>query len=86
MRSLDRCVWGDTFELERLRGNLCGAIFAADPTEGVGDEKYDEAAGSMICLLKYGDGLPLYRLEMLQESLSVPLPAPTQWDFVEGVV
>ncbi len=78
-------VGGDIFELERLRCNLCGAIFTADPPEGVGDEKYDEAAGAMICLLKYGAGFPFYRLEKLQEALSVPLPDSTQWDIAEGV-
>jgi transposase len=78
-------VGGDLFELERLRCNLCGAIFTANAPEGVGDEKYDEAAGAMICLLKYGAGLPFYRLEKLQEALSVPLPASTQWDIAEGV-
>lgn len=78
-------VGGKIFELERLRCSPCGAIFTADPPEGVGDEKYDEAAGAMICLLKYGTGLPFYRLEKLQEALSVPLPDSTQWDIAEGV-
>jgi hypothetical protein len=78
-------VGGILFELENLRCNLCGAIFTADPPEGIGDEKYDAAAGSIISVLKYGAGLPFYRLEKLQESLSVPLPASTQWDIVESV-
>jgi hypothetical protein len=78
-------VGGKIFELERLRCNLCGAVFTADPPQGVGDEKYDEAAGAIICTLKYGAGLPFYRLEKLQESLSVPLPASTQWDIAESV-
>jgi hypothetical protein len=73
------------FELERLRCNLCGEVFTADPPEGVGDQKYDAAAGAIICTLKYGAGLPFYRLEKLQESLYVPLPASTQWDIAEGV-
>lgn len=73
------------FELERLRCNLCGEVFTADPPEGVGSEKYDAAAGAIICTLKYGAGLPFYRQEKLQESLSVPLPASTQWDIAESV-
>lgn len=37
----------------------------------------------MIALLKYGSGLPFNRLEHLQESLGMPLPASTQWEIVE---
>jgi transposase len=39
----------------------------------------------MIALLKYGSGVPFYRLEGLQESLGIPLPASTQWEIVEEV-
>jgi transposase len=71
------------FELERLRCNLCGMIFTADAPEGVGDEKYDAKAASMIALLRYGTGLPFNRLEKLQGDLGIPLPSSTQWDIVE---
>ncbi len=37
----------------------------------------------MIALLKYGSGLPFNRLERLQGSLGIPLPAATQWQIVE---
>jgi transposase len=33
-------------------------------------------------LLKYGNGFPFYRLENLQGSVGIPLPASTQWDIV----
>ena len=36
----------------------------------------------MIALLKYGNGFPFYRLENLQNSVGIPLPASTQWDVV----
>jgi hypothetical protein len=36
----------------------------------------------MIGLLKYGCGLPFNRLEKLETSLGVPLPAATQWEVV----
>lgn len=78
-------VGGKIYELDRFKCNLCGAVFTAEPPAGVGDKKYDAQAGSIICVLKYGAGLPFYRLEKLQESLSVPLPASTQWDIAEGV-
>ncbi len=71
------------FELERLRCNLCGKLFSARVPEEAGEDKYDETAGAMVALLKYGGGLPFNRLEKLQDSLGVPLPASTQWEIVE---
>ncbi len=70
------------YELERLRCNACGDVFAAAAPPGVGPEKYDETAASMIGLLKYGCGLPFHRLERLQRDLGIPLPAATQWELV----
>lgn len=71
-------------ELEKLRCSLCGKLFTAEPPEGFGTEKYDASAASMIALLKYGSGLPFYRLEGLQASLAMPLPSSTQWDIVHA--
>ena len=73
------------YQMQRLRCNLCGEIFKACPPEGIGDEKYDAAAGAMIGLLKYGSGMPFNRIEGLQASLGVPLPASTQWEIAEQV-
>ena len=72
------------YELEKLRCNLCGEVFTAKPPDNVGPGKYDETAGAMIAMLKYGSGMPFYRIEKLQESMGVPLPASTQWDIVEN--
>lgn len=72
------------YELQKLRCHLCGKVFTAPPPEGVGDEKYDATAASMIALLKYGTGLPFNRLEGLQGNLGIPLPASTQWDVVQA--
>jgi transposase len=71
------------YELERLRCNLCGEVYSADAPEGVGEDKYDESAAAMIAQLKYGTGMPFYRLENLEENLGIPLPASTQWEIVE---
>jgi len=70
-------------ELERLRCNACGEVFTAKAPEGVGEDKYDESAAAMIALLKYGCGMPFNRLEKLETSLGIPLPASTQWEVVE---
>jgi transposase len=71
------------YELERLRCNLCGEVFTAEPPPGVGTRKYDETAASQIGLLRYGTGLPHNRLAHLQASQGIPLPAATQWEIVE---
>ncbi len=71
------------YELERLRCNTCGEVFTAKAPEGVGEEKYDESASAMIGMLKYGTGVPFYRLERLEGALGIPMPASTQWDLIE---
>ena len=71
------------YELDRLRCNLCGEVFTAPEPEGVGPEKYDETTAAMIALLKYGSGMPFYRLQKLEDLLGIPLPVSTQWEIVE---
>jgi transposase len=72
------------YSCDRLRCNLCGEVFTAPAPEGVGDEKYDATATSMVGLLKYGAGLPFNRIEKLQAGMGIPLPAATQWDLVQA--
>src|SRR5262249_7437073 len=72
-----------TYELQRLRCNLCGEVYCADAPEGIGEDKCDESAAAMIAQLKYGTGMPFYRLEDLEQNLGIPLPASTQWEIVE---
>jgi transposase len=71
------------YKLQKFRCNLCGTIFTAEPPNDVGNDKYDAESASMIALLKYGSGVPFNRLESLQGSLGIPLPAATQWEIVE---
>jgi hypothetical protein len=70
------------YELEKLRCNLCGEIFTAQPPAEAGAKKYDASAVSMIAMLRYGLGFPFNRLDHLQEDLEIPLPASTQWEIV----
>jgi len=72
------------YSCDRLRCNLCGEIYTASPPAGVGDQKYDATATSMVGLLKYGTGVPFNRIEKLQEGMGIPLPASTQWDLVQA--
>ena len=70
------------YELQKLRCNLCGEVFTAAVPEGMGTEKYDATAASMMALLRYGSGFPWNRLERLEGSLGIPLPAATQCEIV----
>ena len=72
------------YKLQKFRCNLCGTVFTAEPPKDVGNDKYDAQSASMIALLKYGSGVPFNRLEGLQGSLGIPLPAATQWEIVEA--
>ena len=72
------------YDLEKLRCNLCGEVFTAKAPGNITGKHYDETAKAMIAILKYGCGFPWYRMEKLQESLGVPLPASTQWDKTES--
>jgi len=36
-----------------------------------------------VALLRYGSGMPHYRLARLQKSLGVPLPESTQWELMQ---
>jgi transposase len=75
-------IAAQVYELERLRCNLCGEVYEAKAPESVGEKKYNESAAAMIALLKYGSGLPWDRLERLEASLGIPLPASTQCEIV----
>jgi len=73
------------YYLQKLRCNLCGAMFTAKTPDEAGKEKYDATAGAMMALMKYGSGMPFNRLEGLQADLGIPLPSSTQWDVVEDL-
>ena len=69
--------------LRQLRCRICEAVFTAPMPDGqsTGD-KYDPSCAAMLAMLRYGAGMPFFRLEGLQASLNVPLPDATQWDIV----
>lgn len=73
------------YRLQKLRCHLCGKLFTASEPEAATGKKYDETAATMIGLLRYGAGLPFNRLERLQRSFEIPLPASTQWDVISAI-
>ena len=74
------------FKLQQLRCRLCDATYTAPMPDGTASPKYDHSCASMLALLRYGSGMPFYRLEGLQGSLNVPLPDATQWEIVAKAV
>jgi hypothetical protein len=79
-------VQATIYECERVRCNLCGAIFTAPPPEGVNKQReYDVTVPSIIALLKYGCGFPFNRAAGLQGNLGIPLPASTQYGIISPV-
>ena len=71
------------YEMERLRCDACGMVFTAPVPEEAGTEKYDPSVGVTVAVLRYGSGVPHYRLANLQKSLGVPMPASTQWEVMK---
>lgn len=64
---------------ERFRCSGCGEIFTAKvPDEATTHS--DPTANSMTAVMRYGLGVPLYRLSQLQEICGVPVPTSTFWD------
>lgn len=75
-------IMATVYHLDRLRCSLCEEIFTAPTPAGVGDEKYDASVASMVAVLKYGGGMPFYRIEQLQQQMGILLPSSTQWELV----
>ena len=72
------------YEQPVLRCAACQARFAAPLPAGVPPEKFDATADGAIALMKYGAGMPLYRLSRLQGLMGVPLPVATQFERCEA--
>jgi hypothetical protein len=70
-------------QFARLRCNLCQEVYMPPPPDQAGELKRDETAASMVAVLKYGSGVPFYRLAGLQAQFGMPLPYSTQWDMMK---
>ncbi|NCF83894.1 MAG: transposase, partial [Proteobacteria bacterium] len=79
-------VGGKVYQLERLRCHLCGQGHTAELPEEAGPDKYDPSVASIIATLRYGEGFPWNRIQRIQRSAGVPLPASTQWEIVRDAV
>ena len=59
-------VTADQYKIERLRCDTCGEIFKGKLPEEAGEEKYHASAKVSVVMMKYGSGLPFYRMEKQQ--------------------
>lgn len=78
-------VGATKYEQEVLRCSACQERFTAPLPPGVAPQKYDPTCDVSLALVKYGAGLPLYRIARLQESTGVPLPESVQFERCEAV-
>jgi hypothetical protein len=72
------------YQAEVLRCSLCGQTFTAPLPVQAAEGKYDSSVGIMLAVLRYGGGVPMYRIDQLQRDFGVPLPASTQWEQIES--
>ena len=71
---------GTCWNCQRLRCSSCGSVHTARaPAEAQGP-KFDETAVAMLALSRYSLGLPLNRIERMQQHMRLPVPSSTQWD------
>jgi transposase len=70
------------YQLDKLRCNLCGKLFTATPPPQAVAGKYDPVVGPLIGYMRFGGGVPHYRLERMQADAGVPIPASTQWELM----
>ncbi len=75
-------ITGRTYARAGCRCGTCGKVFRAQMPPEVGEKKFDATVASLLALLRYGHGLPMNRIEDLQQSFGVPLPASTQWELM----
>ena len=78
-------VTADRYRIEKLRCDTCGWILKGKLPDQAGEEKYHASAKISVVMMKYGSGVPFYRLDKLQAYQQIPLPAGTQWELVEDV-
>jgi len=75
-------VAATVFELETLRCAGCGKVFSAQPPAEAGEQKYDPNVGPGLAVQRYGYGMPMNRIQQMQDDCGIPLPAGTQWGLI----
>lgn len=74
------------YQPERLRCSTCGRVFTARLPKNIAtSSRYDEAAKTIVTLLKYRGGFPFYRQEKLQSILETPISDTHMWQMTRDV-
>ena len=68
--------------LDVLRCSSCGQTFEDAPEETRWG-KHHPSANAGVILMRYGLGVPGYRLQNWQAQMGIPLPDATQWDMIK---
>ena len=72
------------FNLEQYRCGRCGEVFTAPAPAQAGLSKYDPNVGCQLGIMHYEYGVPMLRLQTVQQNLGVPMPIGTQWQLIES--
>ena len=72
------------YDLQKLRCSICEIIYTAPLPDSAGGKKYAESFVAMLMINKYFMSVPLYRQEVLQNYLGVPLPSSTQYELMQS--
>ena len=72
------------FNLEQYRCGRCGEVFTAPAPSQAGSSKYDPNVGCQLGIMHYEYGVPMLRLQTVQQNLGVPMPIGTQWQLIES--
>jgi hypothetical protein len=78
-------VGATRYEQQVLRCSGCQEYFRAELPAEAQAGKYSPSADVAIALMKYGGGMPFYRLARLQAACGVPLPPSVQFERCEVV-
>lgn len=70
--------------LDVMRCSSCGKTFEDQPAQAQWG-KHHPSANAGLVLMRYGLGVPGYRLQTWQSHMGIPLPDATQWDMIKKV-
>ena len=77
-------ITAKAYEKESLRCDTCGKVYTAPTPREAGVSKYADNVGVMVGFLRFGNGIPHYRLAKMQANLGMPLPEGTQYGLMKS--
>ncbi|MGK5086416.1 transposase, partial [Bdellovibrionota bacterium FG-2] len=74
------------YNVHKLRCNACDWIFSPPLPEEAKGPRESNTAKAMVAILKYGVGVPFYRLAQVQGYLKVPASASALWSMLKDPI